>query len=540
MQKALHRSKFLLLTLALISTPLVSTANAAELEKGQTGVYRDLFDQNVYYEGTNFLRFDRLYRAVFNKKVHAASVNNFDEVPDNTFFANRHSRSKLSGNDLAKGAEPSGKPNGSLTVISGKFVDGQSGILTVRDSSGELYEFRFDTFDQFELASASEVIASRFYHAIGYNVPPYSITTFDLNSLTLDPNATVIDRSGFKKHLTMEKLQELMLFLPMNDQAKYRVSARRILNGVEKGNFKFRGYRKNDPNDTIDHKDRREIRALKVFASWLNHYAINQSNTLDLLTNENGQEIIKHYLINFNTALGSEIDGAKPPMFGHEFLFDYGDTTKAFLSLGLWEKPWQKRWREADEKIHPSAAIGYYDNRRFDAGKFKPELPYYAFKDLTAADGFWAAKIIMSFSDDDITNIIKSGELSKADDQNYLKDILINRRNLVAKYWFSQTSPLDNFKLQNNMLSFDDLAVQYGFESAENTSYSIDVLQKSGKKYKKISSFESKSPSFDVGQLINQDKPAKLLIRTSRSSASNKKVVVKISSKGILKISHHG
>lgn len=544
MQKAARHSRYCVLILAFMFAGFVRTAEAAELKEGQIGTYRDAFDQTVYYEGTHFLRFDRLYRSIFNKKIRSENVNDFDEIPDNTFFTNRHGRARLSAAELERGAEPAGKPNanGNWLVLGGKFLDSQSGVLLIQDSAGDQYELRFDTFDQFELATSSEVIASRFYHAIGYHVPPYSIATFSFDKLVIDPKATVIDRSGFQKQLTAEKLKELMLFLPMNDRSEYRVSARKILKGIEKGNFKFYGRQKSDPNDTVDHENRREIRALKVFAAWLNHYTVNANNTLGLAVNENGRETLKYYLINFNTALGSDVNGAKPPMFSHEFLFDYGETEKAFLSLGIWEKPWQKRWREAGEKTHPSSAIGYFDNRRFDTGKFKPELPYYAFKDLTAADGFWAAKIIMSFSNDDIKAIIKSGELSQLDDQNYLLDILSNRRDLIGKHWFSQTNPLDNFKIENNALIFDDLAIQYGFETASDTLYHIDVLQKDGKKYKKISSFKSEKPSFDIGNLLSSDQPAKLLIRTSRKGSvkSGAKAVVKISAKGILKILHHG
>ncbi len=540
MQKAAHHFKHWVLIFSLLCFPLIEAANAAELKRGDTGTYQDVFDQNVYYEGTNFLRFDRLYRAIFDKKARSENVNSFDEVPDNSLFTNRHSRNRLSSSELEKGPELSGKPAGKWMVLNGKFLDGHSGIIRIQDSSNDEYELRFDTFDQFELATASEVIASRFYHAIGFNVPAYSIVAFDFNDLTISPDATVIDRSGFERKLTMEKLQELMLFLPMDQNAKYRASARKILKGTDKGTFKFQGRSKNNPGDTVDHENRRDVRALRVFASWLNHYSVNESNTMSLLSNENGG--IKHYLINFNTALGSEVDGAKPPMFSHEFLMDYGETTKAFLSLGIWEKPWQKRWKEAGEKIHPSPAIGYFDNRMFDAGKFKPELPYYAFKDLTAGDGFWAAKIIASFSDEDIASAIKAGELSKTDDQNYLIDILKNRRDMVAKYWFSKTAPLDNFKLENNVLSFDDLAVRHGFENSENTRYHIDVLQKAGKKYKKAGAFESSKPAFEIANWIKGGEASKFVIRVSRNGSIKKdaKALIKAGSGGILKIAHHG
>jgi len=119
-------------------------------------------------------------------------------------------------------------------------------------------------------------------------------------------------------------------------------------------------------------------------------------------------------------------------------MIDYGEATKAFLTLGWWEKPWQKRWMESDERITKSPAVGYFDNRYFDAGKFKTQLPYFAFKDLSRADGFWAAKIIMSFTDDDIRSIVETGKYSDPEDAEEVANVLIERRDLIGKYWFDQ------------------------------------------------------------------------------------------------------
>ena len=540
MLKAAPLSKYVWLVLLLTAISLVRPAHAqetADLKPGQTGSYQDVFDQSVYYEGTNFLRFDRLYRAIFRQTVRAQNVNDFDELADDSFFTNRQGRQPLTAAELEKGVEPAGGPDtgSNWTVLHGEFLSAKPASLLIRDGRGDPYELNFDTFDQPELATSSEVIASRFYHAIGYHVPPYSIVTFAPERLVPAADATVVDRSGFRKQLTQEKLKELMLFLPMNDKAEYRVSARRILTGTVKGNFRFQGRAKEDPSDTVDHENRRDIRALVVFAAWLNHYAVNESNTLDLWVDDNGKPILKHYLINFNTALGSDTEGAKPPMYSYEYLFDYGETLKAFLSFGIWEKPWQARWREAKERINPAATTGYFDNRRFNPERFKPEFPYYAFKNLTAADGFWAAKIIASFSNDDIAAMVRAGKLSNPDDAKYLTDILINRRDIIAKYWFRKSSPFDNFKLSGHALSFDDLAVKYGFENAESTAYHLDIL----KNGKTIHSVDAKTPAFDLSSGLTDGNRAVLRVTASRNNArTDRDVWIELTEKGISKIAH--
>jgi hypothetical protein len=279
---------------------------------------------------------------------------------------------------------------------------------------------------------------------------------------------------------------------------------------------------------------------LQVFSAWLNNNDVRESNTLDMFLAENAQGTLKHYLVNFTGALGSADGGAKPPMSGHEHMVDLGETTKAFLTLGLWEKPWQKRWREAGEKVQQSPAVGYFDNRYFDPAKFKIELPHYVFKDLTRADGFWAAKIIKTFSDEDVRAMVKAGGLSKQEDADYITKTLIERRDIIVRYWFEKANPLDQFNLTDNKLVFKDLAVEYGFQTVENTSYLIDVLVKEGKKSKKIKSLESREPSISLeSSWLSRGDDVSLFIRTRRgNSKPSSYVLVGVSSKGISSIIH--
>jgi len=132
---------------------------------------------------------------------------------------------------------------------------------------------------------------------IGYNVPQYTVALFAPEKLIPSPEAEIYDDSGFKRRLTPDRLEEYLLFVPQDNQSRYRASASKILSGENKGSLKFQGRRKNDPNDPVDHKQRREIRALRVFSSWVNNYDVRESNSLDMLVNENGQQVLKHYLI---------------------------------------------------------------------------------------------------------------------------------------------------------------------------------------------------------------------------------------------------
>jgi hypothetical protein len=44
---------------------------------------------------------------------------------------------------------------------------------------------------------------------------------------------------------------------------------------------------------------------------------------------------------------------------------------------------------------------------------------------------------------------------------------LIKRRDKIGRAWFSQLVPLDNFRVEDGSLAFDDLTVKYGFGPAQ-------------------------------------------------------------------------
>jgi hypothetical protein len=516
-------------------------AQAQEMKKEQTGLYRDIFDQQIYYEGTNLLRLDRMYRLLFKKKLRALGVNVYDEVPDSEFFVNRHGRERLSAEALENGYKETDGPSGALTVFQGKS-QGQSPGLFVRDAKGDAYLLKFDSFDNLELMTSAEVIGSRFYHAIGYHVPQYTILTFDPSQLKVAEDAKTVDDTGFEKPFTAEKLEEFLLFLPRDENGNYRASASKLLKGEKKGNWFFDGRREANPDDKIDHERLRPVRALGVFAAWLGNYDTRASNTLDyLITDENGKQVVRHYLIDFSAALGGHNTGPKAPMFLHEHMIDYGETAKAFVTLGLWEKPWQKRWREAGEKVSDSPAIGYFDNRYFDPARMKTQLPYYAFKDVTRADGFWAAKIIKSFSDDDIKTVVKAGKYTRPEDADYIARILSERRDIMARYWYEQANPLDDFEYAGGTLSFKDLAVDAGFVSADASVYHFDILRNVGKKGKILASLDSAQTSLTVDPAwFEGNSTLNIFIRTSRKGAEKQSpyVLVELKLSGIAGVTH--
>ncbi|MBU3758357.1 MAG: hypothetical protein FGM27_00280 [Candidatus Omnitrophica bacterium] len=546
MSEQVRLSKLLRLSLlaVLLSAPLGGglAQGALEIKAQETSYYQDLFEQAGYYEGTSFLRLDRLYRALFGKAAPAEDVNVYDEVPDSSFFTNRHSRSRLTSDQLKQGFRENQGPqiSGAIQVVGGVF-EGLQPVYEIKDSAGDRYLLRFDPSDSFELVTGAEVIASRFYYALGYNVPQMTIVSIPSGSLAAAPGAKVTDDTGFAKDLTQEKLEEYLLFLPTDDQGNYRASATKIITGQDKGSFDFLGKRRGDPQDAVDQERRRSLRALQVFSSWLNNTDVRPGTTEDVLVNENGQEVLKHYLVSFSSALGAASKGPKPPMHGHESLFDFREVAKAFLTLGLWEKPWQRRWREVGEKVSASPAVGYFDNRYFDPGQFKTQLQNYAFKDVTRADGFWAAKIIRTFSDEDLRALVEAGAYSNPADAQTLTKILADRRDILARHWFREANPLDNFESDGSVLTFKDLAVDEGFLPAEGTSYTFEVLAVENGRARSIASLESAQTNLRLDAAwFTSASQVHVLIRTRRPGMTQLSPVVRVEldAKSILGIVH--
>jgi hypothetical protein len=192
-----------------------------------------------------------------------------------------------------------------------------------------------------------------------------------------------------------------------------------------------------------------------------------------------GKRVIKHYIIDFGSTLGSAGYESKPDVFGFEYLFDYGEIFKSLATLGFYSKPWQRR---ADQPVElPPASVGNFDNREFNPGKWKAQLPVYAYKELTSADAFWAAKILKQFSDDDIKTLVEVGEYTNKETATYLAKILSERRDLIARYWFEKVSPLTDFSVSQQggglSITFSYLSETYGFVNSQDTSYRFEAFE---------------------------------------------------------------
>jgi hypothetical protein len=241
------------------------------------------------------------------------------------------------------------------------------------------------------------------------------------------------------------------------------------LDGKPLGPFKYYGRRGDDPNEYALHEHMRALRGLHVFAAWLNHTDAKALNTLDVLVQEQGAKYIRHYLIDFGASLGSDSLYAKDPRLGHEFFLDFRPGLVQLISLGL-RVP---RYARVDYPDDP--AVGNIDAESFDPDRWKTNYPNAAFENRLPGDEFWAAKQLMALTDEDIRAVVHTGEFSHPETEKQLLDILCRRRDKVGRVFFAKLLPLDNFRVENGSLRYDDLAVKYGM--AEPQRYSIKWAQ---------------------------------------------------------------
>jgi hypothetical protein len=176
-----------------------------------------------------------------------------------------------------------------------------------------------------------------------------------------------------------------------------------------------------------------------------------------MLAGEPGSRHVRHYLIDFGSTLGSGGVGPQKPRFGWEYMFDAKSAVARFATLGLWDRRWVR------VKYPQNPSIGRFESREFDPKDWKPHYPNPAFLNLTDKDAYWAAKIVMSFTNEEIRAVVKTGQFSSADVETYIANTLIERRDKIGRVWLTNVNSFDRFELTaDGSLEFAYLASAYG------------------------------------------------------------------------------
>ena len=387
--------------------------------------------------------------------IRAVNINTIDQVPNSSWYTQRLGTAEvLSVQDVIRGPYRGQPPQpGTWRIVAAKS-EGISPGLNVRDSSDTLYFVKFDPPSNPEMATGAEAIATRLFWALGYNVPENYLARVRREDLTIAPETMLTDDFGRRRLMNDDDVDALLKKTARNSDGSYRVVASKGLPGRDMGPFKYYGTRPDDPNDIHPHEHRRELRAMRVFGAWLNHDDSRAINTRDFLQElSDGRKILRHYLIDFGSTLGSGSTRAQGTRAGNEYIWEARPTFRTILTLGFYVRPWLK----VDYPDLP--AVGRFEADFFNPERWKPEYPNVAFDNARADDLFWGAKCVMAFSDETILEVARTAEYTDPEATAYVAQTLITRRNKIGQLWLNVVLPVDDFELSaDGVLTFDNVA----------------------------------------------------------------------------------
>jgi hypothetical protein len=457
------------LTIALAAASIVGLASAAapkfypddpiaidpETQDASKVASLDLSDPYDFLENTFMNPAD-------GTDIRAMNVNTLDEVPDSSWWNNRVLARSMSAEEIARGPITGAGPADGIWTIVGSKNEGITPGFRITDSTGQLYFIKFDPPTNPEMATGAEAVTTPLFHSLGYNVAENYIANLRRENLRIGPKATLYrEFSGKETPLTEEDVDLLLRKVARNGDGTYRVIASKAVEGKPLGPFRYYGTRPDDPNDVFPHEHRRELRGMRVFAAWLNHDDSRSINSQDALVQRQGRQAVRHYLIDFGSTLGSGSTQAQKPRAGNEYIWEARPTLLTMITLGFYVRPWIK------VEYPAMAAVGRFEGAFFQPQYWKPEYPNPAFDNARADDLFWAARRVAAFSDDAIRAAVANGKYSNKAAELYLGDVIIVRRDKVARHYLNITNPVVDFALDDSgRLTFKNAAVDLKFASA--------------------------------------------------------------------------
>ena len=388
--------------------------------------------------------------------VRAIGTNSLGEVPDSTWFTNRIGRHGLTPAQIAAGPAPGAAPDlsGKLTVVDAKTSGAAAGFV-VEDARGERYIVKFGMPHAPTMETATDLAVQRILWAAGWNVPGNFVGTLTREQL-VPP-----EKSDSEVPITRETIDAVLARAPPPSGGRHRALFSAFLPGKPIGGWPQQGVRPDDPNDTIPHEHRRELRGLGLFVSWLQHTDIREGNTLDVYVQDPrdpDRHYVVHYLIDFGKALGTFMYLDRRVADGHAQTADLYYLQSLF-TLGLWKRPWEGVQRP------DIRGVGYFDVEHYRPDNFSPQAPYLPFLLADRHDMLWAADIMLRFTPEHLRAALEQGHYEDPRAVDHLVRVLVGRQRKAARHWLAKTSPLVDFRVEERAqgltICFTDLMVAH-------------------------------------------------------------------------------
>lgn len=379
----------------------------------------------------------------------ALNVDAFDEVIDSAWFTNRMGAVPYGAADVARGScdtelDGSTVKAGQWPIDQGKPNGANPGFRVNVPGYGK-FMLKSDAEGEGERATGATSIAVRMYHALGWFAPCDSVVYFDPSALKLQPGLKATDNTGVTRDFDAGMLKKIL------DGAQHRgelvrMVASKWLPGRTLGPFTYSGKRSDDPNDVINHEDRRDLRGARVLAAWLNHFDSREQNTMDTWMSVDPKNAdaspghVRHWYIDLGDCFGSQwAEDQISRRLGFSSYLDVPHLAADFFTLGAIERPW--------ERAVLGGTFGYFSTRDFVPDDWHPGYPNPAFSRMTERDAAWGTRKIARFRDEHIAAAVKAGDYTLPEDTDYLIKTLIARRDIILQRYFSKLSPIGELKM---------------------------------------------------------------------------------------------
>jgi hypothetical protein len=393
----------------------------------------------------------------------AKNINTVGEVPDSSWFTNRVGHRRVTAEEVAIGPDTSAGPAAGAWTITSSKSDGVTPGFTIKDSTGQRWFLKFDPPGYRAMATGTEVTVTKLMWALGYNVPENHVAYMNRDQLVIGQNAKFTAPGGKPRAMRIDDVDNLLERANREADGTYRIVASKGLPGKPIGRMRFFGTRPDDPNDTVPHEDRRELRGYGVFAAWLNHVDAKAINSLDTLITDNGRSYVRHHIIDFGSALGSGGVGPADYWEGAEYLIQPREIGKRMLGFGFY----LPKWRTTAFYEEPSIGRLPRNNADFNPDLWRPRVPNQAFLHARADDKFWAAQKLVAVTTDMIRAAVRAGQFGNPASEEFLVRALAERRDAIGRAYLTAVNPITDVALDaSGCLTFRNAAVDADFAKA--------------------------------------------------------------------------
>jgi hypothetical protein len=436
----------------------------------------------IIWDGVDNLLFRPLSEVwAFRTSTEAVNANSLDEVADSSWFTNRIGVRPVSIEELTRGAcgpedflHPEADADGSWLVDHGKMDGSSKGFRVV--IHGRKFMMKVD--DTPERPSAASTIGAAAYQAVGFNTSCEQVVYFRPSLLALKPGLKFKGNFSGERLFDRETLDSIVNMAPRRgDLVRFQASL--WLPGKTIGPFRYVGTRHDDPNDAVDHEDRRELRGGRVLAAWLDHFDAREQNSMDVWFSDRpsvpdgSPGHVVHYYIDTSDCLGSAWDWEQiSRRLGYSYVVDWGDIGRDFVTLGIPRRPWDRVQRAPGHE-----KFNYFDVANFAPEDWKNEYANPAFDRMTERDAAWMARILARFTPDMVQALAAMGQFSDPADTAYLGTLLEGRLEKILERYLTRLSPLAEVRVSGNELCATDLAEWRHLRPAEAFAYAARVAE---------------------------------------------------------------